>query len=163
MAGSGALYKIVLHEAYDELEVKSPGPVLAVRIKPVCEVGMADRVQHCKHSGNHVYALKAYYTDDAKYYYDNEVRAFKMLKRGRRPCPALINFYGSFVLNRNYYTLLEYADHGSLEDYFKCTQPPASGEDILSFWTRLLSVVDALIKVHNVEYGVRPGLPKYQG
>ena len=164
-AGSAATYKIVLHEAYDKLKMSRGSLAEAVCAHVVYKVGIADGVQQHKRLENHVCALKAYQTNEAKYYYDNEVRAFKSLKRRGRRCRALIMFYGSLVLNGRYNILLEYADGGSLEDYFERTKSPKSGKDIADFWANLCSVIEALIAIHNEEKGgnIRYESPELQG
>jgi hypothetical protein len=62
----------------------------------------------------------------------------------------LIAFHGSFQQCGTYNVLLEYADCGTLEDYFAKTYPPSSGEDIITFWERLFNVIKALSKIHDV-------------
>ena len=47
--------------------------------------------------------------------------------------------------------LLEYADRGTLEQYFNTVQPPSSGEDILKFWCELFKTLRALAAIHNVQ------------
>jgi hypothetical protein len=47
--------------------------------------------------------------------------------------------------------LLEYADRGSLEDYFRRVVLPSNGEDIIEFWSRVFKIIDALAAIHKVE------------
>lgn len=47
--------------------------------------------------------------------------------------------------------LLEYADRGTLEQYFKSVQPPSSGEDTIKFWRGLFKTLGALVAIHSVQ------------
>lgn len=47
--------------------------------------------------------------------------------------------------------LLEYADRGTLENYFNTTQPPSSGEDIMKFYRELFKTLPALVAIHGVQ------------
>ncbi|KAH8764699.1 hypothetical protein F5882DRAFT_17727 [Hyaloscypha sp. PMI_1271] len=73
-AGSAILYNIKVHSSYNKL-----GPQIVSTSKPP----------------TNTFALKTYYTPNAKKYYDNEVVAFRKLKLV--PKSGLIGFYGSFV------------------------------------------------------------------
>ena len=93
--------------------------------------------------------MKTYRKIDAYKYYNNEVSAFKRFRRGAGgPHPDIVGFYGSFILAGTYNTLLEYADMGTLEDYFKSNPGPSSGEEIANFWDGLLKIFSALETIH---------------
>lgn len=99
---------------------------------------------------HHTYALKTYRTQEAEKYYKAEVGAFRKLTPLGKPLPNLIEFYGSYVLDGTYNVILEYADQGNLEDYFKNTAPPSRGKDITQFWRGLFGVIRALDKIHEL-------------
>ena len=109
------------------------------------DVSLANGPQHSKDETDHTFVLKTYHDNDAHIYYMNEVSSFKRL----RDCPTMIGFFGSFRQNGTYNILLEYADGGTLEDYFRNARPPNRGEDICNFWARFLGIVDALMAIHN--------------
>lgn len=96
------------------------------------------------------YVLKTYNTKDAHDYYQNEVDAFKKLAKNRTD-QSLIQFLGSYRQGDIYNILLEYADCGTLEDYFRKVSPPSLGEDIIRFWKGLFNVIKALSRIHEIE------------
>jgi hypothetical protein len=75
----------------------------------------------------------------------------------------MIGFYGSFVQDDTYNILLEYADHGNLEQYFQTVPPPSEPEDLISFWRGLFRVIKALNRIHNVPQNDSPGPQIFQG
>lgn len=62
----------------------------------------------------------------------------------------IIGFHGSFIWNGTYNVLLEYADRGTLEQYFDTTRSPTRGEDIIKFYRELFKTLPALVAIHNV-------------
>ena len=109
--------------------------------------------QACSEPKAHTYVLKTYRTKHAKRYYRSEVDGFKRLRYGGpngKPCTQIIGFYGNFTQGDSYNILLEYADQGTLEDYFRNTPSPSNGIDIVTFWDGLLcGVFEALKIIHN--------------
>ena len=99
----------------------------------------------------HTFVLKTYNTPDAERYYRNEVNGFWNLSRGGGNNPNIIGFYGSFVRNGTFNVLLEYADRGTLAQYFDTVEPPSSGEDILKFWRELSKTLGALTAIQSVQ------------
>lgn len=75
--------------------------------------------------------------------------AFRRLKQ--IPDPGLIGFHGSFEQADTYNVILEYADKGTLEQYFNETSPPVRREDITKFWTGLCIVLKGLKNIHDVD------------
>jgi hypothetical protein len=107
--------------------------------------------QHRRTSNANIYALKTYHSLDAQSYYETEVDAFRRLKSERPYNPHLIAFYGSYIHRGTYNVLLEYADQGSLENYFQRTSPPWKSEDIIKFWKSLFGILKALECIHTIE------------
>lgn len=64
----------------------------------------------------------------------------------------IIKFFGSYHFEGDdtFYILLEYATGGTLEHMFERGERPKSLHDILSFWERLLKLVNALNMIHVV-------------
>jgi serine/threonine protein kinase len=60
----------------------------------------------------------------------------------------LIGFYGNYTQGHTCNLILEYADQGSLEEYFRKTVPPYEEEDINKFWEGLLGILAALDGIH---------------
>lgn len=63
----------------------------------------------------------------------------------------MIGFYGGFRHGDRYNIILEFADKGTLEDYFKKITPPTTGEEIITFWEHLFNLIEALLFVHGGE------------
>ena len=97
------------------------------------------------------YVLKTYDTKDASKYFDNEVDAFKKLATKDRKDQSLIRYFGSFKQGDSHNILLEYADLGTLENYFERVTPPSLAEDVVMFWGRLFNVLKALSRIHENE------------
>lgn len=94
------------------------------------------------------FALKTYHSKHAEHYYDTEYRAFSRLLCKGDSTPGLIGFYGSFVHGDTYNIILEYADRGTLENYFQTVTPPWGPTSIADFWGGLFGVIRALIIIH---------------
>ena len=112
---------------------------------------VAYREQASTDQNIHTFVLKTYNTPDAERYYKNEVDGFWNLSRRGGRNPNIIGFYGSFVRNGTFNVLLEYADRGTLAQYFDTVPPPSSGEDILKFWHELSKTLGALTAIHSVQ------------
>jgi serine/threonine protein kinase len=103
--------------------------------------------------------LKTYFGRNAQTYYDNEVRAFTQIGRLSRTIDSsMINFYGGFKHDGRFNILLEFADKGTLEEYFS-TNPPKSGTDIIKFWEHILQVTEALVDIHGNSEGTNMTQP----
>lgn len=76
---------------------------------------------------------------------------------------SMIGFYGSFIQDGTFNILLEYADGGTLEDYFQMAREPSSGEEILKFWQALFGIIKALDKIHDVRSSDPYGPQIFQG
>ena len=106
----------------------------------------------CQGQPNHEYfVLKRYepsYSDDA---YRNELKTFHFISNQsmeREASETFIGFYGSYVHNRICYVVLEYADHGTLEDMFQELAPPKTVQQITCMWRSLFGLVTALKTLH---------------
>ena len=58
--------------------------------------------------------------------------------------------------------LLEYADLGTLDEYFTQVPEPHSGHDILNFWESMLKIFDGLMHIHDLksDWNDRAGPPR---
>ena len=95
--------------------------------------------------------MKTYNTHGAETLYRKELSAFMHLRNVQRSTRSVIQFYGSFKHRGAYNLILEYADKGTLEQYFETAQQPASGPDIREFWYSILQLTKALSRIHEVE------------
>ncbi|KAG4434108.1 hypothetical protein IFR05_010417 [Cadophora sp. M221] len=105
------------------------------------------------------FVLKEYSTADAQKYYDNETSAFDQIEKH----PYIIGYFGSFTRNGSFNVILEYADKGTLKEYFEKQLPPTSGEEIIRFWEGLFQLIDALWKIHTVNGDTIEGPQIFRG
>lgn len=166
--GSGAsavVFKINIHEAYNQLEWEMAGKQASQMIfhnHRIRRTG-AHTCQRTNDSSKDVFVLKSYCTRDAEKYYGSEVAAFRRLNLGAKNDSSLIGFYGSFVQNDTYSILLQYADVGTLERYFQTFPEPIKGKDIIKFWRNLFAIITALVAIHQVEPSDMNGPAVLQG
>jgi serine/threonine protein kinase len=92
------------------------------------------------------FILKRYLTKDAEDHYKQEVSGFSHLKHPE----SIIGFYGSYTHGADYNILLEFADKGSLEEYFQTETPPSRGGDIIKFWDGLFQLIKGLKAIHSI-------------
>ncbi|KAH8707100.1 hypothetical protein GQ44DRAFT_691570 [Phaeosphaeriaceae sp. PMI808] len=79
--------------------------------------------------------------------YENEVRAYTMLRHHKDISVNIAQFYGSWRQGDVYHILLEYVEGGTLEDFF-AKDPLASTWDMLGFWSKLLQILDPVCRIH---------------
>lgn len=91
--------------------------------------------------------LKTYITATAAITYAREVEAFRRLQQQGKNT-GIIRFHGSFTRGDEHHVLLEYADKGTLEEYFQNEIPPVDPEEIINFWEALFKILDALSRIH---------------
>ena len=110
------------------------------------------------------YVLKTYDNNDttAKDFYKTEVDNFRRLRSGKCD-PNLLRYYGSFTQNGSYNLILEYADQGTLEDFFERVPPPSRPETIYKFWHGLVEILSALDAIHNVSHDESVKPRNFQG
>jgi len=102
--------------------------------------------------------IKQYNTRDAEAECKKEDGAFERLANihnqvrsgttGNRES-AIIGFYGSFEQGDKHNIILEYANKGTLEDYFKRESPPSTAQAIYCYWGALLMLGEALAAIHS--------------
>jgi hypothetical protein len=100
----------------------------------------------------------------SKDYYDAEVDAYRRLNASGKPVSSLVSFYGAFTQNETRHIILQYANVGTLEDYWEKVDPPRDGEDILAVWTKLFDLNRALVRLHETDPdNGKTRLPIFQG
>jgi len=77
--------------------------------------------------------------------YRQEAKNFSNSKHSE----SIIRFHGSYTHGDSYNLLLEFADKGSLEEYFQKQTPPSRGGDIIKFWNSLFQLIKALKTIHS--------------
>lgn len=93
------------------------------------------------------YVLKISNRDepDAIEAYDSEKVAFQRLKDEHAD---VVKYLGSFHQKNVACILLEFADEGNLEDYFRKHSRPGSDADIVTFWKHFLKITKGLQDIH---------------
>lgn len=139
--GSSTIYKIRVHEDYDQLWPRRSS------ISTLVNGNQGNDAQH------RIYALKAYNgVDDALDYYKNETDAYSRLQRADSEESHILEFYQGFVHCGTYNLILEYAPWGTLEDFFQSVRPPTERNDIIEMWQSLLiGLLAALVRLHASE------------
>lgn len=135
-------FKVRLHPEYNRLHVP-------VSVAIVCQILRITELM-CQVEGHHIendFVLKSYLAASAKYFH-NEVKAFQYLTTNEAAQRNLISFFGSWTQGKTHNILLEYADKGTLLDYFYHVAPPMRKEDISKFWSSIMGVVKALQCIH---------------
>jgi hypothetical protein len=92
------------------------------------------------------------------------VDAFRRLNESGEPVPNLVGYYGAFTQNKSRHILLQYANVGTLEEYWEKVDPPKRGTDILTLWSKLFQVNRALVQIHENDSNGGGGSPQiFQG
>jgi serine/threonine protein kinase len=102
--------------------------------------------------------LKRYPTKEGEPHYNKKISGFRSV----RQADSIIKFYGSYIHGEHYNILLEYADKGSLEEYFKRESPPSRGIDIIKFWEGLFQLIKGLKAIHSAREYVASWFVSFQ-
>ncbi|KAK8051186.1 hypothetical protein PG993_002571 [Apiospora rasikravindrae] len=87
------------------------------------------------------------YTEKGYSSYKNEVEAYTNL--ARHGSQAIIRCYDWFEQAGKYTIILEYAELGSLLDYWESTHEPTQQKDIDTLWTCFFELLRGLAVIHN--------------
>lgn len=97
------------------------------------------------------YFIKSYSEAVGLGSYTREINALRSIKDS----DSIIKFYGSFELRGEAHILLEFADKGTLHQFFRNEAPPSRGGDIIDFWENILKLINGLRAIHSIkEYDV---------
>ncbi|KAK2794545.1 hypothetical protein FQN52_008126 [Onygenales sp. PD_12] len=124
--GSGRLYKIQVDPEYDKLHPNAK-----------VDSNTDSRIYVLKHFKNMTTA-----EDECR----REIEGFKSVCQDPKDEEGIVGFYGGFCHNGAHSILLEYANEGSLEDYFQSDKIP---QETSSFWLSFVPVSKAIAKIHN--------------
>ena len=64
---------------------------------------------------------------------------------------SIVKFYGSFTQQQSHNVILEYADQGTLADYYQRFHNPMLEADTTDFWEHLFNLARGLTQIHDVE------------
>ena len=95
--------------------------------------------------------IKTYTTREAERYFNAERFAFQRFHRGSIWARNILGYYSAFQHGGHFNIVLEYANHGTLEDLLQNMSPPAKDVDIQAFWSGLLELANGLICIHGAE------------
>ena len=96
------------------------------------------------------FVLKSYRRKEGEDRYKEEVDGFRSV----RDTDSIIRFHGSYIHGDEFNVLLEFADKGTLEDYFRRETPPTRGVDIIRLWDGLFQLIKGLKAIHSVRQWV---------
>lgn len=158
--GSARVYKIKLHQCYDKFD-EPKNPEVNEQCIPLIEVlrALAKFKQTQESQNPKTYILKQYHTETAQRDYNAEVKAYRLLSR----VPNVIKFYMSYEQGNTYNVILEYADEGTLEDYWRNTTPPSTGIDIYHFFEGMFDLAQAVRGIHDPSSQGEDGKERLQG
>lgn len=97
------------------------------------------------------YALKEYIGKHALQLHNFERSAFARFGNTGIEDRHMVRFLCSYSHRNRYYTLLEFADLGTLENFMEQQPSPRSGEEVLMFWSRFLPIVEAIVNMHDIQ------------
>lgn len=85
---------------------------------------------------------------------EHEVEAFVHLRTSLtgKTEPNIVKFYGSYNYGPHFNVILEYADRGTLEEYFARVPPPSTAQEVFHFWESLLPLQRALGQLHELRF-----------
>lgn len=89
--------------------------------------------------------------------HDNEIKAFRKIRRTGLDETHMVGYYCSYVHKNVHHALLEYADYGTLEDFMKRQASPQTDNEIFAFWRGILSVIDAIVRLHGPRSNTNDG------
>ena len=104
-----------------------------------------------KSSNENTFILESFSSPQGLDAYAETVNSFRSVKNSE----GIIKFYGSYDHGNKSHILLEFADKGTLDDFFRTETPPSRGNEIVDFWENLFKLIKGLKAIHSVkEYGI---------
>ncbi|KAK7995607.1 serine/threonine protein kinase [Apiospora arundinis] len=85
--------------------------------------------------------------------FENEVNLFEKLPANSTD--VIVKCLGSFKQNQKYVVILELAPGGNFKDFLSKTRKPKSRQELLQLWGTLISLLNALLHLHNLAPGSR--------
>lgn len=88
--------------------------------------------------------------------YESERKAYSRLHESNKPCDNILQCHGTYTYSKGssliHNIILEYADGGSLWDFYKKTPPPSTLQDIKKLYTSFTGLFIALEKLRNEDF-----------
>ncbi|CAG8948909.1 hypothetical protein HYFRA_00002035 [Hymenoscyphus fraxineus] len=100
--------------------------------------------QSVPQGNTNTFVLKEYDCADSQMYYEKETKAFETIGSDAH----IVRYFGSFKRGNSLNVLLEYADKGTLDEFFEKQHHPTSGLKIIRFWEEMFKITRALAKLH---------------
>ncbi|RKF56173.1 putative protein kinase-like [Erysiphe neolycopersici] len=100
-----------------------------------------------KNPNSNTFVIKSYSTTQAHSSYIMQVNAFRSIKNA----DGVLKFFGSFEYRGQSHILLEFADKGTLRDFFRTEVPPTRGDHIIDFWDNILQLTKGLKAIQSVK------------
>ncbi|POS83482.1 hypothetical protein EPUL_005310 [Erysiphe pulchra] len=100
-----------------------------------------------KNPNSNTFMIKSYSTTQAYNPYTKQVNAFRCIKNA----DGVLKFFGSFEYRDQSHILLEFADKGTLNDFFRTEAPPTRGDQIIDFWDNILQLIKGLKAIQSVK------------
>ena len=152
-------YKIVFHGSYNKLD-----PDVEVTSCSSCILfKLAQPANLEQNPSDNTFVLKTYTCKNSEQDYRDKLQAFLKLRASSNPSTGVIGFYGSYWQHDTYNIILEYANSGTLEEYFQNVVPPSKSEDIVQFWEDMFNIADALRNIHSMHPGDGEAPELFQG
>lgn len=148
--GTADVYRVTIHPDYDYLRSET--------------AASAPRFQHANNYTDgrptvptqypKYYALKTFHQTGprAKVLYEAEKAAFLHFRSAGAETNIhnIIAFHGGFVQNENYNILLEFAEHGTLEEFFQARYHLPHGQALIPLWESMSGLLAAVFTIHDV-------------
>ncbi|KAK5561121.1 hypothetical protein LTR46_001431 [Exophiala xenobiotica] len=135
--GTADLFKVTLHADYDKLQSTLED------VERLSTFGKPPKTYVLKTFRSKRYAAEELYRAESE--------AFYHLRNSHALGKHFIGFYGSFTHGDTRNILLEYADCGSLENYFDTVEPPSTGKDTIKLWKSMFEVLKAVDNIHTIQ------------
>ncbi|KAK8059494.1 hypothetical protein PG996_009424 [Apiospora saccharicola] len=97
--------------------------------------------------GNKTKCVFKRYTSEGYPSFKNETEAY--MKLSAHFSPSIVHCYEWFEQGDSYVIVLEYAEYGSLIEYWKGTHEPTQQEDINMLWTNFFEIFEGLSVIHS--------------
>ncbi|KAI9713239.1 MAG: hypothetical protein M1820_001225 [Bogoriella megaspora] len=154
----------------EQLSSGNSAKTFKIRIHPYHN-GLGFKNFQCRDTDQDVFVLKIHSNRPSAHQQGiRESEAFAQLKKSISwEEHAIVRFLGSFEKGQLHHTILEYANKGTLENYWQKQRPPKQKFDrqdevasrTIASWDNALQLLRALDGIHNVEY--RPGAYRTKG
>lgn len=158
--GSSKVFAIKVHHDYEELSSSEQSRQVSAQKWFKCARRKVLTSVKSHQTSDKTYVLKIYHSHEAQEHIETEIEAFVRIGSSE----AIVTCYGGLKQESQqgpaFALILEYADCGTLEDFFQNDSPPSTQKDMIAFWENLNRIALALYDVHVVHI---PALQKRKG